>query len=130
MSRSETLTISPPNRRRLERLIGDRNTPQKVVWRARIVLAAGSGVKAGEIATAVGESAPTVRRWQRRFVAKEVEGPLRDASRPLGLKPLPAKKAQQVIDMTTQQKPPDATHWSVRSMAAEAGISRSSVHRI
>ena len=130
MSRSDELTISPPDRKRLERLVHDRNTPQKVVWRARIVLAAASGTKAGEIATAVGKSAPTIRRWRRRFMAKGVDGLLRDASRPPGLKPLPAKKVQQVIDMTTQQKPPDATHWSIRSMAAAAGISRSSVQRI
>lgn len=130
MSRSDTLTISPTDRERLERLIRDRNTPQKVVWRARIVLAAGSGAKAGEIAGLVSKSAPTIRRWRRRFVAKGVDGLLRDASRPPRLKPLPAKKVQQVIDMTTQQKPPDATHWSIRSMAAAAGISRSSVQRI
>jgi hypothetical protein len=50
MSRSEALTINPADRERLEHLVRDRNTPQKVVWRAQIVLAAGSGRKPATLA--------------------------------------------------------------------------------
>ena len=32
--------------------------------------------------------------------------------------------------MTTPQKPVNATHWSSRSMAAEAGVSEASVRRV
>ncbi len=45
-------------------------------------------------------------------------------------KPLPAEKIKQVVDMTLNDKPPNATQWSARSMAAAAGNSHSSVHRI
>ena len=38
-----------------------RNTAQKVVWRARIVLLAGGGLTAEAIAAAVGKSVPVVR---------------------------------------------------------------------
>jgi hypothetical protein len=43
---------------------------------------------------------------------------------------LTVEKIKQVVDMTRLEKPPNATHWSVRSMAAAAGISYSSVQRI
>jgi transposase len=126
----ERTSISSADRERLERLVRDRNTPQKVVWRARIVLLAGDGLMAEAIAAAVGKSLLTVRRWRRRYVAKGVDGLLKDATRPSRVKPLTPEKIRQVVHMTLQEKPPNATHWSGRSMAAAAGISYSSVQRI
>jgi hypothetical protein len=63
----------------LERFVRDRNTPQKVVWRARIVLLAGDGLTAEGISAAVSKSLLTVRRWRRRYVAKEVDGLLKSS---------------------------------------------------
>jgi len=70
MRKIERIEISATDRERLERLIRDRNTPQKVVWRARIVLLAAEGLMAEGIAATVGKSLLTVRRWRRRYVAK------------------------------------------------------------
>jgi transposase len=130
MRKIERISISEPDRERLERLVRDRNTPQKLVWRARIVLAAAAGLKAIEIASSVGKSVLTVRRWRRRYVAKGVDGLLKDATRPPRRKPLTAEKIKEVVHMTVHQTPPNATHWSVRSMAAATNISYSSVQRI
>jgi transposase len=130
MRKIEQISISAADRERLERLVRDRNTPQKVVWRARIVLLASDDLTATAISTAVGKSVLTVRRWRRRYVAKGVDGLLKDATRPSRRKPLSAGKIKQVVDMTLHEKPPNATHWSLRSMAAAAGISYSSVRRI
>jgi transposase len=130
MRKIERISISPPDRERLERLVRDRNTAQKVVWRARIVLAAADGLNAGEIAATVSKSVLTVRRWRRRYMAKGVDGLLKDATRPPRRKPLTAEKIKQVVHMTLNQTPPNATHWSLRSMAAATGISYSSVQRI
>ena len=130
MRKIERILISAADRERLERLVRDRNTPQKVVWRARIVLLASGGLTAEAIAAAVGKSLLTVRRWRRRYVASGVDGLLKDATRPSRVKPLTAEKIKQVVDMTRLEKPPNATHWSVRSMAAAAAISYSSVQRI
>src|SRR3984893_3940437 len=130
MRKIKRISISAADRERLERLVRDRNTPQKVVWRARIVLLASDGLTAAGIAAAVGKSLLTVRRWRHRYVRKGVNGWLKDASRPSRVKPLPAEKIKQVVHMTLHEKPPNATHWSVRSMAAAAGISYSSVQRI
>jgi transposase len=130
MRKIERISISGPDRARLEGLVGNRNTPQKVVWRARIVLLASDGLTAEAIAAAVGKSVLTVRRWRRRYVAKGVDGLLKDATRPSRVKPLTPEKIKQVVHMTLHEKPPNSTHWSLRSMAAAAGISRSSVQRI
>jgi integrase/transposase len=130
MRKIERILVSDADRERLEGLVRDRNTPQKVVWRARIVLGAAAGLNAVGIAATVGKSVLTVRRWRRRFVSKGVDGLLKDAPRPPRRKPLTAEKIKQVVDMTLHQVPPNATHWSVRTMATAAGISYSSVQRI
>ena len=130
MRKIEQISISEADRERLERLVRDRNTPQKVVWRARIVLLAGDGLTAEAMAAVVGKSLLTVRRWRRRYVAKGVDGLLKDATRPSRVKPLAAEKIKQVVHMTLHEKPPNATHWSLRRTAAAAGISYSSVQRI
>jgi transposase len=130
MRKIEQISISAADRERLERRVRDRNTAQKVVWRARIVLLASDGLTATAIAAAVGKSVLTVRRWRRRYIAKGVDGLMKDATRPSRVKPLTAGKVKQVVHMTLHEKPPNATHWSLRSMAAAAGISYSSVQRI
>ena len=130
MSRVAPITISAADRDELERLVRDRNTAQKVVWRARIVLSAAEGLGAGVIAATTGKSQLTVRRWRRRFLAKGVAGLLKDASRPPRRKPLTAEKIAGVVHLTLHTTPPNATHWSVRTMAAVAGLSASSIQRI
>jgi transposase len=130
MRKIERISISTADRETLERLVRDRNTPQKVVWRARIVLLASDGLTAGAIAAAVGKSVLTVRRWRRRFAAKGVDGLLKDATRPSRVKPLTPEKIKQVVHMTLHEKPPNATQWSLRSMAKAADVSYSSVQRI
>src|ERR1700737_941758 len=128
----ERISISSADREGLEGPVRNRNrnTPQKVVWRARIVLLASDGLTAEAIAAAVGKTLLTFRRWRRRYVAKGADGLLKDATRPSRVKPLKPEKVKQVVHMTLHDKPPNATHWSVRSMAAAAGISYSSVQRI
>ena len=69
MRKIERISIDAVDRERLERLVRDRNTPQKVVWRALIVLLASEGMTAEAIAAAVGKSLLTVRRWRRRHTA-------------------------------------------------------------
>src|SRR5271154_5377615 len=130
MSKIALITIEGSDRNELERLVRGRNTAQKVVWRARIVLLAAEGLQAGAIAAATGKSQLTVRRWRRRFLSKGVAGLLRAASRPPRRKPLTAEQIAEVVRLTLHTKPPNATHWSVRSMAAVAGLSHSSIQRI
>jgi transposase len=130
MGKIERIAVPAADRERLETLIRARNTPQKVVWRAQIVLLAGDGIRATEVAARVGTSVLTVRRWRRRYAAAGVDGLLKDATRPPGRKPLTAAVIQRVVHMTLHEKPPKATHWSVRSLGRAVGLSPSSVQRI
>ena len=88
MKTKACLWISPGDRKRLERLVSDRNTRQKHVWRARIVLLSGDRLGTTEIMHRVGKSKPSVWRWQERDLAEGVEGLLRDRPRGGGKAPL------------------------------------------
>src|SRR4249920_582666 len=122
--------LSPANRARLEHFVADRNTASKVVWRARIVLATADGLGTMAIMRSTGKSKPCVWRWQERYIAEGVDGLLRDKTRPSGKKPLSGKIRLKVLAKTANATPANATHWSRASMAAETGISLSSVGRI
>jgi transposase len=122
--------VSPANRAWLEAIIVDRNSKAKAVWRARIVLATAEGHSTNAIMRLTGKSKPCVWRWQERYIAEGVDGLMRDKTRPAGRKPLPRKVRLRVLAKTANQTPANATHWSRASMAAEMGISPSSVGRI
>jgi hypothetical protein len=78
--------LSAEDRAQLESWLADRNTPQKLVWRSRIVLLSAARVGTMSIAREVGKSKPTVWPWQERYVAQGIAGLKRYASRP-GRKP-------------------------------------------
>lgn len=122
--------LSRAARTMLEGWVSGRNTPQKLVWRARIVLLSAGHVGVMAITRAVGKSKVTVARWQERYLAQGIEGLRRDATRPGRKPPLNAEIIQQVVHKTLHEKPPNGTHWSIRKMAAASGLSRSSIQRI
>src|ERR671923_1101857 len=82
--------LGPGDRERLETVIGSGNSPQKHVWRARIVLLSAAGVGTMAIQRQTGKGKPTIWRWQSRFMAEGVDGLLHDATRPAGKTPPPA----------------------------------------
>jgi transposase len=125
-----SIEVSAADRGRLERLVADRSSPQKHVWRARIVLATAAGCGTAEIMRRARVSKPTVWRWQARFMREGVAGLLRDKTRKPGLPPLPATLVDRVVALTLGEPPGEATHWTGRAMAAATGISLRSVQRI
>ena len=78
MGKIERIQVSPEDRERLVRLVRDRNTPQKIVWRSQIALLAGEGIGAVEVARRVGKSVLTVRRWRRLPQKSSVKSPVRN----------------------------------------------------
>ena len=121
--------VSPANRARLENIVSDRNGASKHVWRANIVLLTADGLGTNEIMRLTGKSKPCVWRWQERYIEAGVDGLMRDKTRPSRKKPLSTAVKLKVLTMT-MQPPPNATHWTMRSMAKAVGISHSSVQRI
>ena len=124
------MELSAESLGRLERIVADRNSRQKHVYRARIVLLAGEGLGSTRVARAVGKSEPTVRRWLARFAAEGVDGLLHDATRPSGKPPLPKRTVERVVEMTLHELPPGATHWSARRLAKAVGIGHGAVQKI
>lgn len=124
------IAVTPEDRRRLQAIASDRNTPQKHAARARVVLATDEGCGTVEVMARSGLSKPVVWRWQERFMKEGVEGLLRDKTRPPGKKPLPAETVARVVALTLGEPPGEATHWSGRMMAAASGVSLRSVQRI
>ena len=111
-------------------IIRDRNSPQKHVWRARIVLLSDDGLGTMAIMRAVGKGKTVVWRWQERFMQEGVAGLTRDKTRPARIAPLPAATVDRVIELTNQAPPHQATHWTALAMAKAVEISPSSVRRI
>jgi transposase len=72
----------------------------------------------------------TVARWRKRFAAKRLAGIVKDAPRPGRPATHRQEVADRIIEHTTQTVPENATHWTVRTMAKELGVSRSMVHRV
>ena len=77
-----TVHLSLTDREPLQAIVNDRNSPQKHVWRARIVLATAEELGTAAIIRTAGVSKTAVWRWQERFVAEGVDGLLRDKTRP------------------------------------------------
>ena len=94
------------------------------------MLATADGLGTVAIMRRTGKSKPCVWRWQERYAAEGVEGLLRDKTRPARKKPLAAEVKLKVLTKTANETPANATHWSVRTMAKEIGISHTSVQRI
>ena len=125
-----SIEVSAGDRERLAMVVADRNSPQKHVWRAHIILATAEGCGTAEIMRRAGVSKPCVWRWQERFMREGVAGLLRDKTRKPGLPPLPSAVIDRVVELTLTEPPGEATHWTGRAMAAASGISLRSVQRI
>ena len=118
------------DRRRLDRIVGDRNTPQKHAARARVILATADGCGTLEIMRRSGLSKPVVWRWQERFMREGVDGLLRDKTRRPGKAPLAADIVKRIVDLTLAEPPGETTHWTGRAMAEAVGVSLRSVQRV
>ena len=124
------VVLSEAERQTLEQWSRGRSTPARRVLRAKIVMSAAAGMRNEDIAQHVGTSCPTVGLWRRRFVERRLTGIAEDAPRG-GRKPaLREAVAQRIVERTTRSVPANATHWSVRTLAAELRISPSMVHRV
>jgi transposase len=125
-----SIILTSSDRLRLEAVTSNRNTAQKHVWRAAIVLLSADGIGTTGIMRRTGTSKTCVWRWQERFKQKGIEGLLRDKTRPSRITPLGPDVAERVITLTLADPPVEATHWTAAMMAKESGISASAVRRI
>ncbi len=65
------ISLSPPQRALLERLLRQHTSPQALVRRIQIILAAAAGLPNEQIAQQLTTSPKTVRRWRARWAAAQ-----------------------------------------------------------
>jgi hypothetical protein len=70
-----------------------------------------------------------VCKWRQRFVASRLDG-LVDERRTRAPRTITDEAVEEVIVATLERQPESATFWSRGSMAAETGLSKSTVRRI
>jgi transposase len=127
------LVLSDAERASLEALSRKRTASRSLAERARVVLAcAGQGgvMPLTKVAEQTGLSRESVRKWRVRFMEGRM-GALGDAPRPGAVRKITDEQIEVLVTRTLSEKGRGQdSHWSTRSMAAETGLSQSSVSRI
>src|SRR5262245_22610027 len=124
------LRVSRDDREWLEALVRSGKTPQRVALRAHLILRAAAGRSNHALAKELGISRPTVLLWRQRYIAAGVAGLLKDAPRPGRKKRIGPAQVEAIVNATLQTTPPDATHWSVRTLAKRQRVGPATLHRI
>ncbi len=105
-------------------------TTQRVARRCRVILLAHEGTSNSAIAEQLGLSRPTVNATRNAFLRGGIEAIQRDPKRKRSRRVLSKELEQRILDTTLKTRPPDGTHWSVRTMAQRVGVSRMLVQRV
>ena len=131
MSRTaQTIVLSPEEQTTLETWAHGRSLPARLVQRAQIIRMAAGGALNQDIACELRISRPTVQLWRQRFLALRVPGLEKDAPRPGRIPKISSRKIKTVIEATLHTTPPNATHWSTRTMASAQNLSEATIRRI
>src|ERR1700745_52646 len=104
MRKGISITVTAEDRVRLDTIIGNRNSPQKHVWRARIIVLTADGAGTSATTRAGGKRKTVVWRSQERFMQEGSEGLPRDKPRPSRIPPLPAETVDRVVALTTKRR--------------------------
>lgn len=124
------LHLTEADQRQIQEWLSAFGTPQQVALRSRIVLAAAAGQADTAIAEQLDVNRKTVTLWRTRFGEHGLAS-LWEVAPGRGRKPTYATdRIQQVIDKTLHTTPAGMTHWSCRTLAAEVGLSKSTINTI
>jgi transposase len=122
--------LSVDEEQQLQQWVNAYGTPQQVVLRCRIVLAAGAGSADGDIANELSVNRKTVMLWRNRFAQKGLQG-LWEIAPGRGRKPTYGRrKVASILEATLHSKPEGMTHWSCRTLAEDQEVSSTTIHRI
>jgi transposase len=123
------IVLTEEERQTLQRWARRPTSSQALALRCRMVLACAEGLSNVEAGTRLGVHEKTVGKWRARFLQRRLEG-LTDEPRPGAPRTITDEQVEAVITTTLEETPPDATHWSTRSMARATGMSQTAVVRI
>jgi len=130
MRLGSSITLNDKERTTLEKWSRGKRTPVRLVTRAKIVLLAAQRLFNKDIALETGVGRDTVGRWRERFAEQGLTGIEKDAPRGGRTPRKRNAQARRIIEVTTQEKPRDATHWSTRTLAGHLDVSPSMVQRV
>lgn len=123
------LTMTAEERATLARWTRRSKTSQALALRARLVLACADGASNSDVAIQYRVNRVTVGKWRRRFLHHRLDG-LLDEPRPGAPRTIADETIEDVVRLTLETMPADATHWSTRRMGARVGLSQTTVMRI
>lgn len=126
---SVAIDLSVDERGFLETELRKHKAARSLSDRCRIVLRCADGLNSKEVAAEPGHSEHTVGKWRRRFAEHRIEW-LSDEYRAGRPRTVSDAQVAAVITRTLETTPKDATHWSIRSMAAVTGLSHTTIRRI
>jgi transposase len=127
---ANALSLNSSQKQALESLARAGRTPQLLARKCRAVLLASEGTPNNAIAQQTGLSRPTVVATRAAFVGGGVEALRRRQKRKRSRRVLTLELQQKILDTTLKTRPPDATHWSVRTRARHLGVTRTLVHGV
>ncbi|MEY8828607.1 IS630 family transposase [Sedimentitalea sp. XS_ASV28] len=126
---ADEVVLSSPERDFLEAQVRRHKAARSLSDRCRMILLCAQGLQSKEVGAQLGVHEHTVGKWRRRFVRNRIEG-LTDEYRPGRPRTVSDDQVAGVIERTLNNRPKDATHWSIRSMAATTGLSHTTIRRI
>ena len=129
MRPSVEIKLTEAERSELERLARGRKVWRSLSDRAHIVLLAAEGLTNVQIASVLGVTNQTARKWRHRFAEQRLEG-LDDEARSGRPRCIDDGDVAEVIRKTLEETPRDATQWSTRSMSRATGYAPSTIHRM
>ena len=124
------LTVTADQTQQLKALVRAGTTPQRVARRCQAILLASQGVANHAIAQQTRLSRPTVLATRAAFTRGGVEALGHRPRRQRAGRVCTPAVEQRILDTTLTTRPPSGTHWSVRTLAKQLGVSRMMVQRV
>ena len=124
------LPVSVADRAVLAKLAKSTAVPHREVIKAQVLLAAADGMANTVIAKRYGLTPVTVRTWRNTYTTGGVAALGTIASGRGRKRSIPDATIIEIVEKTHNTTPEGNTHWSVRTMAKEVGVSPATVQRV
>jgi len=125
----KVLQLDDEQRKQVEAIASSRSLPYGIVRRAKIIIMSADGMPNNLIAQALHLSCPSVGKWRNRYIRFGIQG-LHDELRPGRPRSIEDERVAHIVRTTLRHRPKAATHWTMRAMASETGVSKDTVARI
>lgn len=126
--KKKEIILSSIERSELESIAATRSLSHGLVRRAQMILASASGETNSAIAKRHHVAVATVNHWRGKFLVQGLVG-LYGENRPGRPRTHEDEDIMMLLQKVLTERSKDATHWTVRSMEKETGISKSTIHR-